>query len=653
MIAGSDKYRFYVCTDGVNFARIRTTKPVLISGAKKENSVALRRTTSEWKFVRYENVAVYDAIITKIASPSTATTGITCKIELWDDWQSLTSIEYEGYVPIGGLKVDADSGIIIFTPEDNSDYVWWDENKDVKKDLVSTANRALHSNTVTIDDTSVSQDYWLPVLENTSFNNLVWMDSSASGIGDVVKWTFDPNPNPINPTYYKSDEDAGAQWRLGGWVWDKPTAGGTLAIVYYYCKKTHIPNLTNRPATGSQGHIYWDHYDALPYLNYVFHGRQQRSRFNLPGFLRGDGVYQPMFIGATADPTVGTNCPSDRFYYAGITPISGTATISTHGNIKLAAAFNYLLTGSGLTFSSDFFTNATNPVTTAASKISNLFISQKTYVKNIDEIETTGEISLNELITDLCKYFPCMWDIDSVNHLFIIEHIKYFANGKRYTPGTPGIYTDLTVSGDYPIKYQVVTDADGQKSDNEFSYDFKPPQKEKYTPFDTLDTWSEILYTSAFTNKGVTDEITPAILSTDILFVVDYPAESSDDGFLLIATDSSNNIHRRTFVHRERVNTLFTNYPNGDLMYINLIRDFWVYGRYFLTGIINNDITATTFTSQNKTKCQRDIRFPRLGAGAFDPTKLITTNIGNGEVKTFEVNTDTDYIKVSLLYAMQ
>ena len=54
--------------------------------------------------------------------------------------------------------------------------------------------------------------------------------------------------------------------------------------------------------------------------------------------------------------------------------------------------------------------------------------------------------------------------------------------------------------------------------------------------------------------------------------------------------------------------------------------------------------------TQKRIKKQREIKFPRLESGAFNPYALITTNLGDGEVSEYEIDTDTDFIKVTLMY---
>ena len=643
MIIGRDKYRFYICTDGTNFYPVLLVKPVTISGEKQEKLGDFRRKSSEWKLERFENVTVYNAIIAKIASPSTQTTKIQVKVELWDNWIDFTSIEFEGYVPIGSIKSNQDEGILQFTPEDESIYTWWDEHKEDSKNLIAEPSVIPTPDRITIEDTSIPTEYYLPLsLACEHFKNFFvgnHSDSEANGL-NIQHWT------DAKGTYYFADE-LGPIWRKEGWV--------VRADIwkFYYCIQTHVPNTyLNKPLSGLHWTEYWTAFDDYPYDNAVYHVIQQRSEFHLPNFVRGNGIYQPMFTKELGDNLEATNCPENKYCYGGASVVAGLATISDLGNIPIANAINFFLTGSGMTFYSDFFSLATNPVTGLPNKLTNQFLSHKAYLKGTNEENTKGEITLEALISALCDEFNCQWYIDPINENFVFEHIKFFENGKQYADGTPGIYTDLTDKTKYPaLKYQTIEDVEGNPTDNEFSLEKESPQKETFKLSDTVDLVSEIKYDSAFCKKGETEQHVVGALTTDIAFVISYPDKSSDDTYCHLACDANKTIYRRDFTQGMTIR-VFEDYANGDLMYDNLIRDFWIHDRHMISGKINLDAAATTFETQKKTKLQREIIFPRVEAGRFDPAKLITTNIGNGEVKSFEINTDTDRIKVSLLYEM-
>jgi hypothetical protein len=371
---------------------------------------------------------------------------------------------------------------------------------------------------------------------------------------------------------------------------------------------------------------------------------QQRANFALPGFKAGDDTWQGSFTGDTAFEDA-TNCPRYLWAMGAAEPVTGQAIVSGYGNAKMSEVMALLLTGSGLTFKSDFFSLATNPVTGGENKLANLILSHKLFLKGTNDDKTKGEITLQTLITALCDLFNCYWYIDIVNNQLVIEHMKYFENGKSYS-GSPLVYTDLTDTNKYKLKYQVCHDINGGITDNEFNFGNQLPQKETFELTDTVDSISEILYSSNFSKKGVIETHRVDSISTDLLFILQ--TDKSDDGYCLLAADAAINIYRRDFLQGGNTGTLRTNYPNGDLFFDNLLNDFWVYSRYFLSGKVNN--VQKSFTTQKRNKKQKQITFPRLEAGSFDPFKLITTNMGNGEIKDFELFTDTDFITVSLIY---
>ena len=445
------------------------------------------------------------------------------------------------------------------------------------------------------------------------------------------------------------------------------TFGGNDYYTFCYCIKTHLSDINNKP-NGVDGATYWKSFAIYPYDNAVYHVIQQRSDFHLPNFVRGNGVFDPTFTGSAGNSSGATNCAENKFCLGAHDVVTGNAIITNGGNIKLFDAINHFLTGSGLTFHSDFFSLSTNPVTLSINPFINIYLSHKAYIKcnnaldpiSINELLTIkAENTLEDLINNLCDIWPLAWYIDTVNNYFVLEHIKFFENGKQYS-GSPGIYADLTNKTNYPIKYQTIEDPAGQPTDGEFSFGADSYQKEIFKFNDTVDLPSEILYPSKLVKAGQVFERDVKEFSTDITYAVNYSDSLSDSGFCLLACGATDIILRRNVtlglsgrtLESYESPTVLTNYANGDLFFDNLIRAFWIYSRYWLTGTINpyHSATVTTFTTQKRTKKQVKIRIPRI-TGVFDPSKLITTNQGNGEVESYEYTIDTDFITVNLLYA--
>jgi len=667
-----DKYKFSIAVDGTNYRYVTLAKPVTISGSRMENTYRFTKKTSEWKIVRYENYEVYTELLAKLVALNTASTQAKCRIELYDDYSTFTEYSYEGYIYLSEISVNEDNGVIAFTPDEDSIYAWYDEHKGDKKDLVSTENLTLHTNTVTIDDTSVSVEYWLPLsLDCEHFKNFIEIDHSDDDDNGATIQHWNSIMSYTGDPYFEN-------WAKDSWVVHTKNNDWT----FYYCILTHDAAIgSTEPGVGAYWRTYWVKVNEYPrYENAVYHVIQQRSTYPLPGFIVGDGVFQPMFELGTSDNLYATNCPVNFYCYAGATPITGVATLSTTGNIKILAAIDYLIYGSAMTSKSDFFTGILdvgtgdylNPVLGTESKLSNLYLSHNSFLKGINDDSTKGELTLDSLLTDLCNTFNCLWYI--YNRELIIEHINFFENGGSYTSGAV-IYTDLSDTGAYAVSYQIIFDLDLSYNDKEYQYTQMPPSKEIFHFNDGYDSDGEIWYGSRFAKLGDKVEHNITSYMTDLAYIFYNRVNSLDDTYCLISCDENGKIYRRNTGLRWRKNATedvytglhgpprgFENrlnismygkellYPNGDLQWDNLLNDFWIHYAYFLNGRINNQASPIVFTSQKRLKKQREIIFPRLESGAFNPFGLISTHLGDGQISEYEINTDTDFIKVTLLY---
>lgn len=648
MINRSDKYRFYISTDEFNYITVNLVKPLNISGSKEDKLCDYKRECSEWEIKRYQNPFIYDQIIDKLKSPSTETRRILVRVELRDQWSTLTSVEFDGYVPIGAIKVDKDNGTISFKPEDNTLYSWWDEHKADKHDLV---NEISGTNTIFYDTTTWVKEYWIDGSASPQHQGYEFVIVTYPNT--IPEWTVGTAYIHDNPNYLNYGI---GQWIIGGfkmWIPQDPNDPPVWGPIYYYCKTNHVSSMTTQPGVGAQWQTVW----TGP-VQYLWHLSSQEANlpFTIGGITaaQGNGIFEEGFPQPSGSYNAEATNHSENVYYLNIEGPATTClnqTLTSEGNIKLSDAMNHMLAGSGLTFYSQFFSSATSPLTGSANRWANSFLAHKVYLKDEVTDETKGEVSLEILVGDICELCNCMWHIDTVNNLFIIEHVVYYQNGKQYT-GSPVVYTDLTNKTLYPaVKYQTIEDPELNETDNNFSYGNDSPQKETFKMSDTIDNENELIYTSVFVKKGDLKKHSVDDITTDFKYVKDHGDKTSDEGYCLILTDVSSKIYLRDFKQGMSL-TVFTDYPNGDAMWDNLIRDLWKFDRYFTKANVNLDAAATTFLSQKKTKVQREIKFPRKQSGAFNPQGLITTNMGDGEIKSFDINTDTDFIKVILLYAM-
>lgn len=642
MIRGRNKYIYSISIDGETYDPVVLTKSPNISGSKEEKMGDFKLKTGMWKFVKHENRSLYERFLYVLQNPSTSTCPINVKIELLNSEETIAYTVFLGYVTLVSIQNDeSEGGTITFTPDDAGTYLWYEQNKTTRKDLVSTANATLHANTLNINDASTPVEYWLPLsLDCEHFNNFFELEHSDGDNNgcQIQHWSDDQGI-----TYIGYDDDRKFMFKEG-WVVHP------VSWKYWYCIKTHNPSSQNEPGYGPHANEYWIGFNWYPYDNAVYHVVQQRSDFALPNFVKGNGVYQPMFESDTGDDSMATNCPEDKYCLGSQNVVTGSAVITTKGNIKIADAFNYLLEGSGLTFASQFMAPGTNPITNLPNKYSNMYLSHRGFLKGTNTEDTKGEISLEELINDICDLLNCLWYIDPINENLVIEHVNYFRNGFSYVDGSPEIYADLTDTTKYKLREQIIFDLNGDPTDNAYKYGKELQKKEIFKIADTYDYDNYLTYSSHFAKSG--DELTHNIssITTDIMFVIKVPVKSADDQYALIScADEGNIVHRRdTYMHNRL--TFKQNYPNGDLIMYNLLTDLWYYDRIFKRGSINIEARVVTFFTTKKSKIQKDLRFPRLEEGPFDPKKLIRTNIGDGEVQEFEIETDSDYINATLIY---
>lgn len=664
-MTGSNKYKYYVQHDGTNWVAVTLVKPAVISGKKDSQSYRYARKSSVWKMIRYENGSAYDALKALIAHPSLLANEILVKCELWDAWTTLTEVVYQGYIPISGISINEDNGVLEITPSEKSDYDWYDQHKGDKVDVYNSVIGTYEKLGYLI--TTTTEEYYIP-------------DSMTYFIPNGF---FDAGQ--VKPALWVAGTSYVTGWYTNSWC---RTIDGSV----WHCIQNNTSSTANFPPS-----VNWEYMGS--HATFVAHAVRQTC--DLPfwngsdTFIQGNDDYELGFPAVTTEDNTKNNLPRHKWYYAletqqtGYmvlcgTTIPGLNVVSTGANHGMLDILQHLLQidnyqpgvqfteGSGLTFHSLFFSEATNPVSGTANKFTNPRLVHNRVMKGIQDIETSGEMTLDNLLRDLCETLQLGWSIIGTD--FYIEHVDYFENGFSYTV-PPVVYTDLTNTTNYPLKYQVVHDPDGSESDNDYKFSLSDcPEKETFSFPDGYDYNGQIKYDSKFAKKGEALEHNVSTFMTDFAYVIAYRIDSVDDSWCLIAAgeptlNNTGIVWRRTtgirwvqgpitvlgvaYTDPPYFRRNETDYPNGDLMWNNILKDWWVMFPIFQTGGING-ATSSTFDAVEKRykriKKQREIRFPRLGAGAFDPYKLITTNVGDGRIETFEIDTDTDFIKVELLY---
>lgn len=357
--------------------------------------------------------------------------------------------------------------------------------------------------------------------------------------------------------------------------------------------------------------------------------------FQKPGYRKWVRIPTPIITNWTKYDCI-------HVYYEADNYLAHSVTIYDNGRY-FYDIINYYLSklNCGYSYESRFFNDTVNPVTTKnPNPLINLYFFQKDDI--IDPTATKkawkGMLSFKRLMQILRDVFQVYWYLESGK--FKMEHISYWTNLIPGYAANPVIDYDLTVLDD------------GAHILGLNRYEFKKvnmPNREHFTMMESgFEDFIgvDIIYSGICTNQRKVDQIrdyTVNDITTDVWFIQNNPNDISKEGFVMIidysmvqgGTNAVNGILSGAFI------------ANAPLSWANLHNDYWKWDRVIIEGNMNN--TLTTFYDAMKIKIQKDIKFP-ICCNEFDPTNLITTQIGNGEVETAEENLKTTEITVDLIY---
>ena len=270
-----------------------------------------------------------------------------------------------------------------------------------------------------------------------------------------------------------------------------------------------------------------------------------------------------------------------------------------------------------------------------------LFLTQKSNLMhgNYDQPAQKAETTLGTILNALRDIFKCYWYIE--NGKLKIEHILWFMNGGTYT-NNQVISMDLT---------QIENVTNGKKwgyLTSNYEYD-KVDMSEQYQ-FAWMDDVTEafegypIVIRSKYVTSGKIEDINISSITTDVDYIMLNPSAISEDGFVLMAaqtTESYYYLPYRTF----EIDGASFQAQNGFLTWIYLHENFWRYDLPAKKVTINNkDITLTNVSRKKKQK----VKFPTLEE--LDTKKLIKTYIGNGQIEKITVNLSSRMNEVTLKY---
>jgi hypothetical protein len=270
---------------------------------------------------------------------------------------------------------------------------------------------------------------------------------------------------------------------------------------------------------------------------------------------------------------------------------------------------------------SDFFTNATNPVTGLASKTNSIFLLQKSDAKrpSASNPATLGEITFNELMNALYCMFQIWWYLDADNYLNLIHQSEISNNLGLDITQQPYINSTIykqqfEFNKDLMYRYETwqFMEADGK--------DFKGVSIEYLSTCVSKDD-----------AKREKKYLIPSI-TTDLAFIQVGSDKVSDDGFVMIATEPSIIYGGWSVLFETGILSTYSEL-NGHLSVSALQDKYWRHYRILIDGLMNG-IQTTFISSQEIRKLiEHSIIYCDNN---FDPMDLIITELGNAKVNTSE-----------------
>lgn len=308
---------------------------------------------------------------------------------------------------------------------------------------------------------------------------------------------------------------------------------------------------------------------------------------------------------------------------------------------KILAAIDPAIYFEATTFCSKFLFHPTNPVSGDPQSLTH-FITPKSNIIISDYSQPdTKELITFGNIDKLLKASNLWWWIDNQGN-FKIEHIMYFKNGRSYDLLNPAIGVNLTTFIEpRTTKYW------GYHTNN---YRYTKEKMPEQLTFKWMDEASEyfngypIKINSGFVEKGLIPDLSVDKFSSDIFLAVAFPGNFAVHGFFVLAAENIGGFWTVPF-ESFPVGT-FTNVlvQNGWWSFYYLHDKFWRHNLPAEDVNINNvDVTAIT-TKRGK---EQDLTFP---AGVNpDPTRLVTSGIGNCEIQEMEINLASRECKIKVL----
>lgn len=307
----------------------------------------------------------------------------------------------------------------------------------------------------------------------------------------------------------------------------------------------------------------------------------------------------------------------------------------------------------GLTYSSAFFSDATNPVSARPNTLKNLIIAQKSdFVGITSDRATVGAITVGDLFDVLKNIFQAYFYIDS--GVLYFEHVRFFENSKSYED-RPALGLDLTL----PANEKFI--------EKTYKYKFDRPEMHRLEKWDFMEAKNvdfvgmDMVYPQVVSNARGEDSYkkhSVDLITTDFEYVRDVPDDISLDGFLLLScTDIQEDYPTDTTFTSwgvtgqqaayETFNKSFTPATNRHLIYAVST------GSTLYKGAISNQFVATKNSTikidYNLTLISGSAPRIRLKTGSYyssDLSEEHVFSVGSGTIEIRPTATKNAYLNI-------
>jgi hypothetical protein len=281
-----------------------------------------------------------------------------------------------------------------------------------------------------------------------------------------------------------------------------------------------------------------------------------------------------------------------------------------------------------------------NYVTLDPTWTAQLMIAQKSDIKDplATNPATQGNITLKQLLTYLRYMFNVYYSVDA--GVLKLEHISYFEN--------------------YAVIVDLTTYVTEQLGCNEYDHlKQEIPRRENFTWMESKQIYNDdfrgvpIEYSEDCSSDGEKSYPVDRV-TTDILFVTDWPDMIADDGFVIIATRLVSGTY---YINVETGLLSGATKMNGHLSWANLQYNYHRHNRYLPSGNMNR--VDENFISWRPNIRQQQFDIPLCCGDTFNPQARFLTTLSQrflsnkrGTVTAAEFNLEMETIKLTMAYSI-